>query len=65
MNGQIFNNSGLISLNELHFEMLNESFEEGVKRKFVSKICGRRALLAVLLTAVSVHLFELTSGFAS
>ena len=35
MNGrQIFNNSGLISLNELHFEMINESFEEGVKRKF-------------------------------
>ena len=34
---KIFNNSGLISQNELHFEMFYGSFEDGVDRKFCSE----------------------------
>ena len=55
---------GLAPPKRVHLQILNESVEEGVKRKLslLQKSVGGMHDKVMKLAAVSVHLFELTEG---
>ena len=55
---------GLAPPKRVHLQMLNESVEEGVKRKLslLQKSVDGMHDKVMKLAAVSVHLFELTEG---